>query len=307
MRKIRVISPYFFMPEKRGEIKVLKKWALLLLVCFFILGINLEPALAILTQGDFVPCCRRQSILTDSQVKLYQVQKGDTLWDIARRFNVDMKTITMINKLDDNSILTIGQTLELPYRKASFHLITRGETLWDIASRYDISVDQLQKMNPDKNPRSLKIGDRLNIPSSTYQAVTTEVKPSRGISFGGAILAWPIIGMITSNYGWRQSGFHHGLDIAGDIGDSIKAADDGIVSFADYKSIYGRTVIIDHANNKQTLYAHLQKIYVKKGEKVSRGQLIASCGNTGRTTGPHLHFEVRKGNDTYDPLKYLRQ
>jgi LysM repeat protein len=286
---------------------VLKKWAALLVLCCLILGVSAETGLAVLTKGDFVPCCQRQSLLTDSQVKLYQVAKGDTLWDIARRFNVDLKTITMINKLDDNSNLSIGQTLELPYRSSSIHVISRGETMWDIASRYDISVGQLQKMNPDKNPRRLKIGDKLTIPSSVRQDIAGEVKPSRGISFSGAVLAWPIIGVITSNYGWRKSGFHHGLDIAGDIGDSIKAADDGIVSFADYKSVYGRTVIIDHANKQQTLYAHLQNIYVKKGQEVRKGQKIATCGISGRTTGPHLHFEVREDSDTYDPLKYLRQ
>jgi len=285
---------------------VIKKWIGSLVLCVFLLGLIASPAAAGLDKGTFCPCCTIQNISTDSQLIFYQIQKGDTLWDISRKNNVDLKTIMIINDLNENSILTVGQTLEIPYSRSRIHIVRSGETMWSIAVRYDTGMQDIQKANANKNPRNLKIGDKLIIPDSTCRTTVFSEQSSRGRSLSSLVFSWPITGRITSRYGWRNSGFHHGLDIAGDIGDSIKAAASGYVLFAGYKPVYGNTVVIDHSNGKQTVYAHAQKIYVKKNQYISRGQVIATIGVTGNTTGPHLHFEIRKGQQTVDPLKYLR-
>lgn len=131
-------------------------------------------------------------------------------------------------------------------------------------------------------------------------------QPSRAISSRSLSYAWPLVGTITSAYGWRKSGFHHGLDIAGSKGDPIRAAADGVVIFSGYKPVYGNMVILKHTDERQTVYAHAQVLKVREGEKVRKGQIIATVGTTGRTTGPHVHFEIREHDKTADPLKFLR-
>lgn len=141
-----------------------------------------------------------------------------------------------------------------------------------------------------------------------------EARASAGIVssvVGSGQMIWPISGPITSPYGWRvhpiygRSIFHSGLDIAGDYGDPIRAADDGTVTYAGWISGYGNTVMIDHGNGLVTLYGHNQELAVSDGQHVSKGQVISYCGSTGNSTGPHCHFEVRMNGSTTNPLNYL--
>lgn len=136
-------------------------------------------------------------------------------------------------------------------------------------------------------------------------STTTESAGSTGS------MLWPIQGEITSPYGWRThpifgtQRYHSGIDIAGDYGDPIKAADGGIVSDASWWSGYGNMVVIDHGGNIQTLYGHCSQLLVSEGQHVSKGQVIALVGATGYATGPHLHFEVRQNGSPVDPMGYL--
>lgn len=124
---------------------------------------------------------------------------------------------------------------------------------------------------------------------------------------------WPSTGRISARFGTRsdpftgREAFHEGLDIAAAYGTSIKAAAAGRVTFAGVKSGYGNAVMISHKNNISTLYGHASKLLVKAGQTVKRGEVIAKVGSTGRSTGPHLHFEVLVNNSPVDPLKYLAQ
>jgi murein DD-endopeptidase MepM/ murein hydrolase activator NlpD len=243
-------------------------------------------------------------------VQQYQIKKGDTLWDIATKFQVSMASLMAYNQLSENSILTVGDAITIPTRSnpvtGTWHVVKSGETMWDIAFRYKLNVQTIVSANPSLHPENLQIGDRLSIPDRTGQLTSTAPQaPSRGLSFSG-VFSWPLVGTITSGFGWRKSGFHHGLDIAGDIGDPIRAAAAGKVIFAGYRDIYGRMVILEHLDGKQTIYAHAQKIKVKENQKVRSGQVIATVGISGRTTGPHLHFEVRDKNTARNPLAYLR-
>lgn len=125
------------------------------------------------------------------------------------------------------------------------------------------------------------------------------------IAGGVAFLENPSRGSITSNYGARWGKVHKGIDIAGNIGDPIKAALDGKVIEAYYSSSYGNVITIDHGNGIQTLYAHCSKLLAIVGQEVRCGDIIAKIGNTGRSTGPHLHFELKVNGSAINPIKYI--
>ena len=134
---------------------------------------------------------------------------------------------------------------------------------------------------------------------------------SGSYSGGNGSMSWPILGPITSPFGWRVhpiSGsrrFHSGLDIGGDYGMAVHAAADGTVIYSGWISGYGNAVIIDHGGGITTLYGHNQSLSVSVGQSVSRGQVIAACGSTGNSTGPHCHFEVRQNGEPVSPYNYL--
>ena len=118
-------------------------------------------------------------------------------------------------------------------------------------------------------------------------------------------LTWPLRGRITSMYGWRRGRHHDGIDIAARMGKPIVAAANGTVIFSGWRSGYGRMVVIQHNRWLKTVYGHTSRNYVRKGETVKQGQVIALVGSTGRSTGPHLHFEVRNAIGALDPMRYL--
>jgi len=118
-------------------------------------------------------------------------------------------------------------------------------------------------------------------------------------------LTWPLRGRITSMYGWRRGRHHDGIDIAARMGKPIVAAANGTVIFSGWRSGYGRMVVIQHNRWLKTVYGHTSRNYVRKGETVKQGQVIALVGSTGRSTGPHLHFEVRNATGAQDPMRYL--
>ena len=128
---------------------------------------------------------------------------------------------------------------------------------------------------------------------------------------GSGAMIWPLVGEITSEYGWRthpiygDARYHSGMDIGGDYGDPILAAAAGIVTYSGWISGYGYAVIIDHGGGISTLYGHNEALAVSEGQVVSQGQVIAYCGSTGNSTGPHCHFEVREGGEPVDPMGYL--
>lgn len=270
------------------------------------LAICVHPSAARLSASNFVPFSQVINSSNENKIKTHQIQKGDTLYRIARRNEVDLKYLMQTNNMDEDSILEIGTTIKIPKGKAegAVHVVAPGETFAMVAQRYGSTIVDLMAANQEINPLDIKTGDYLIIPN---ERITGDegITPSRGAKISGTLL-WPIMGAISSDYGQRKSGFHHGLDIANKIGTPIKAAESGTVSFAGTKSVYGRTVIVNHPDGKQTLYAHAKSLCVHKGEKVDRGEVIAYVGVSGVTTGPHLHFEVRIDKKTYDPLKYLR-
>lgn len=238
----------------------------------------------------------------NSFTRLYRVQPGDTLGAIARRNGVEADLVAAMNFLDPGTELEAGGYLVLPFEPEQTYRVKRGDTLWAIARRLRVDLRELIDRNGIQNPDRLQVGELLAIPVTPGAPAPVRValasrEPGR--------LGWPLWGEITSGYGWRGGEFHHGLDIAGESETVIRAAASGKVSFAGWKNgIYGRTVMIEHGD-LTTLYAHNSANLVREGQWVEKGQAIARVGSTGRTTGPHLHFEVYRGGGTVDPRRYL--
>lgn len=201
----------------------------------------------------------------------------------------------------------------------------QSETPSDIAVVYSkdadefIVVNSLQDSNKLRSNQELSISDAKepltvkdnNDNKPVVKAEGTQKPLSRGGSISNVIKAsstkmeWPLRGSITSPFGVRARDNHPGIDIAASIGTPIKAASDGKVVFAGWQDGYGNLLIIQASSGLQTYYAHTSKILVNEGQTVSTGQVVAKVGMTGRTTGPHLHFEVRKNGNPVNPLSYL--
>jgi murein DD-endopeptidase MepM/ murein hydrolase activator NlpD len=166
------------------------------------------------------------------------------------------------------------------------------------------------------NKRSTKISFG-RIPRKRLIPQTEEIKPEREYILKKRTkspietqspqkgMVWPLSGKITSLYGWRRGRHHDGIDIAARMGKPIVAAANGTVIFSGWRSGYGRMVVIQHNRWLKTIYGHTSRNYVRRGEKVTQGQVIALVGSTGRSTGPHLHFEVRNTLGAQNPMNYL--
>ena len=208
-----------------------------------------------------------------------------------------------------------------------YHTVQKGQTLFYIARAYDIDVNRLRQINGINDPSALQIGTRLWIPggrkvleiNSKKNKQVLAKKKEKGKKklkkksalhkYAKAVkgfLIWPVKGQITSRFGNRSGRHHDGIDIAARKGNPIVSAAAGKVMFSGWGPTgYGLMIIIKHNNNLTTVYAHNSHLHVYKNQMVKQGQRIASIGSTGRSTGPHLHFEVRNDSHPRDPLMYL--
>jgi murein DD-endopeptidase MepM/ murein hydrolase activator NlpD len=245
----------------------------------------------------------------------HKVAKGESLSVIAERYAVSVDTIMWSNSLSNPNRLKIGQTLKFPSISGVVHLVTRGESIWTIAKKYGVSRDEIVRTNQLDEPDKLKLKQALVIPGAKPLPVRNSpvAVASRGAassrssgSSSGDALIWPLSGRISSRFGFRWGRMHNGLDIAVPIGTPVKAAADGCVIFAGWRSGYGRLVILDHGAGVHTYYGHNSSFTVSAGDAVAAGDRIALSGNSGVSTGPHLHFEVRVNGRARNPLDYLR-
>lgn len=245
-----------------------------------------------------------------TQGQLYRVKKGDTLWGLARGLGVDLGVLMAMNYLSPGDTIYAGQQIRLPVEPDKTYQVRQKDTLWAIAQQFEVDLKALMAANKITKPESLQVGTILTIPGNPL-AIAVTGRPANHAAAVSRLkeirLSWPVQGKITSLYGQRGGEFHHGMDIGASHGADIKAALDGVVIFSGYKNkIYGNVVEIKHEHDLITVYAHTSKNLVKVGEKVARGQKIALVGATGRTTGPHVHFELKINDQTFNPLHYLK-
>lgn len=204
------------------------------------------------------------------------------------------------------------------------HTVQAGQTLYRIARAYGVTVDAIAETNNIEDPTQLKAGQELWIPGAKENKPVPEFdapeptppsrplapevrKPARLVEVGkkDGVLAWPLKGVLYARFGRKGKEPHDGIDLAAPAGTPVKTAAPGTVLFAGDQKGYGLIVIIEHDNGLVTLYAHNRDVRVKTNQRVREGQVVATVGDSGRTSGPHLHFEVRKEGAPVDPLEYL--
>jgi len=194
-------------------------------------------------------------------------------------------------------------------------VVRPGDNLFRIGKAYDVAYEELARVNRIKDVSQIHVGQRIFIPGATRQLpveTITPVEPSPATpsmpevpdsSVDGFI--WPVKGTINSGFGPRGISSHDGIDIGAPEGTPIRAIEKGEVIYSDQLRGYGNIIIVRHTGGFISVYAHNEANLVREGQAVSRGEVIARVGNTGRVTGPHLHFEIRKNNAAQDPLRYL--
>lgn len=208
------------------------------------------------------------------------------------------------------------------------HLVEKGQTLYRIARAYSLSVEELMDANRIDDPRELRAGELLYIPGSVQKKTVPEYdspepeaqprplvtnanipekKPPKVVKVGkgSGALEWPLRGVLYARFGKKGKEPHDGIDLAAPAGQPVKTAAIGTVLFAGEQKGYGLIVIVEHDDGLITLYAHNRDLRVKTGQKVRSGQVVATVGDSGKTSGPHLHFEVRRDGVPVDPLDLL--
>lgn len=258
------------------------------------------------------------------EIYQHEVKDGETLKSIADKYSLkNVNTIVWLNGLDPKAPIKPGQILKILPVDGVLHKVKKGDTICSIAKTYGLIgkdedcgsgaqpiVDYPFNTFTDDN-FGLQVGQYVVVPDGVMptpdQGVTTFAQ--RLTANAGAVSAtgqfiWPTSGVITQRFSW----YHKGVDIANHVGTSILAADSGKVIVAGWtdNTGYGNRVMIDHGNGYVTLYGHMSQVNVQVGQTVHRGDVIGLMGSTGRSTGPHCHFEIRHGGGNEDPLSYLK-
>jgi murein DD-endopeptidase MepM/ murein hydrolase activator NlpD len=194
-----------------------------------------------------------------------------------------------------------------PTPSGVYHTILPGETLWRISRSYGVPVETLARANGITDVRRIPAGTRLFIPDGREPGAglpdTEEVAHARAT---GLDLAWPVRGRLTSRWGGRRGARHDGIDLSAPAGTLVRASESGRVVYSGSGlSDYGNLIVIRHAGDYATVYAHNRRNHVRRGDLVAKGDGIAEVGRTGNASGPHLHFEVRRRDRPVDPLRYL--
>ncbi len=276
----------------------------------FSLAMNVEGSA--ISKPDLIDT--EEAKIGSKSIREYIVAEGDSIGRIASKFNISIDTILWANNLAATSYIKPNQKLVIPPVSGVLHTVAKGDTLTKIASKYAGSVDIINSFN-NIEEKGLIAGEKIMVPGgriiytakprATVASLPTQsYKPSSNIVSTGKML-WPSACQRISQYyrGW----LHTGIDIACPSGSALKAADGGVVTRVQYlKTGYGYNVIINHGGGKQTLYGHMSRIDVVAGQRVEKGEVIGLEGSTGRSTGPHLHFEVIINGSKVNPLSYIR-
>ncbi|MCC5909560.1 MAG: peptidoglycan DD-metalloendopeptidase family protein [Clostridiaceae bacterium] len=263
---------------------------------------------------------------TDEE-KVHAVAAGESSWVIARKYDLSVEDIEKANPTINPDRLQIGQEISLivprPYISVKTKQYVELVQEIDFETEYEETEalykgDRKITVQGAKGKREIKgylvkengnVVDTQVVEEKILSEPTTRViaegTTPRPATVATGTFIRPTRGRLTSGFGMRWGRRHEGIDIAASTGTSITAADAGRVSFAGVRGAYGNLVIIDHENGYQTYYAHASKLLVKRGDRVYKGEEIAKVGSTGRSTGPHLHFEVRKNGTPVNPLQFV--
>lgn len=248
------------------------------------------------------------------QATVYTVEEGDTIASIAAKFDISTNTILWANGLSSSNTLKVGDHLTILPVTGVLHTVNSGDTVLGVAQKYDADAKELVEFNGLSDSSKLSIGQKLIVPDGYIAPVSTptissqrrvaQADPSTDTppppsAPSGSGFVWPTTTKHISQY-FRWG--HTGIDIDNRSRPPVYAASEGTVEFAGWLGGYGNLLIVNHGGGLQTYYAHNDKFYVGKGQSVTKGQAIAQMGSTGRSTGPHVHFEVRRNGSPINPL-----
>jgi len=247
-------------------------------------------------------------------LETYTVQSGDTILAIAAKYGLQPETIMWANpEIERNpDRISIGDQIKVLPINGALHAVKSGDTLSSLAAKYKVAADAIvgyQGNSLSDASAALVVGAEIVVPGGQKATIAQQVVttysgsiPNSATKGSGAFL-WPTGGSITQKY-WSG---HAAIDIGSWTGAPVKASDGGYVVEAGrgWSSGYGNHIVIDHGNGYSTLYAHLNSIFVGPGENVTKGQQLGTVGNTGNSTGPHLHFEVIYQGVRRNPYSYL--
>jgi len=262
------------------------------------------------------------------EAKEHVVASGDNTWTIAKKYDLTVDDIKKANPDINPEKLKIGQKISLVVPKPYINVRTKEYAELVEAVPFDTKTETtdtlykgdkkivVQGVEGSKEVKAYIIKENgvevgrevveervLQEPKTKVVAEGTKARPA---TMATGLFSNPTRGRLTSVFGTRWGAKHTGIDVAAKTGTTVTAADGGKVTFASTNGSYGNLIIIDHENGYQTYYAHLNRFSVKKGERVYKGQKIGEMGNTGRSTGPHLHFEVRKNGIPINPLGFVK-
>jgi len=266
---------------------------------------------------------------TDEE-KIHIVEKGDTVWGIASRYNITVEELERANPDMNPKLIRPDDKLSLIVPKPYVTVVTYEEKTYKEDVKYETTYKNSSSLYKDQTrvQTSGKHGTKevvAKVEKHNGVEVSKEVLSEKLVKeprtavvlrgtkavppvLGSGVFKTPTSGRLTSAFGTRWGNqFHHGIDLASRVGTPIKAADSGVVTFAGWKYPYGYMVEISHGGGFTTRYGHASKLYVKKGDKVSPRETIAAVGNTGVSTGPHVHFEIRKYGVAKNPYSYLNK
>lgn len=252
-------------------------------------------------------------------VEIYQVRGGDTLARIASAYGVTVDTIVWENNLPASGNIKPGQELKILPVSGIEYTVKPGETISGIAKKYNVDPEDIMDYNNIESEELIFPGDVIIIPNGIKKAPPTpqrqeylaglqkddykKVDVPDDYQGGSSGLVWPMPAATRLSQKFWSG--HRAIDVpCRDC--EVKAAGDGIVELAGWQKGYGNTIVINHGNGLKTRYAHAKQLLVSAGQSVKQRETIMISGSTGRSTGPHLHFEVKKNNMLVDPLNYVR-
>lgn len=267
-------------------------------------GVDITPITIDVSLGDEVIELNDEN---DADIVEYEVAAGDNLSSIAGKFNITVDTILWANDLNSKSSIKVGQKLVILPVSGISYKVKSGDTVSGLASKFNVTERDIVDFNKTNNNK-LVIGESIIIPggkvSVSSRVVTTNTGSTKSVGTKNTAntgsMAKPIGGGAIKTQGIHG---HNGVDFGAPIGTVVFAALDGVVTLTRggdaWNGGYGNYIVIKHSNGIQTLYAHLSSIGIDQGETVSRGQSIGRSGNSGQSTGPHLHFEVRGARNPF--------
>jgi LysM repeat protein len=242
-------------------------------------------------------------VLSGLEVETVTVRPGDTISEIAQQYGLELDTVLSFNGIQNVHRLQVGKQLKIPNLDGVMYTVRRGDSLSSIAQGFGVSVNTILDVN-NLQSDVIQPADELFVPGGRMN----DIERKRIL---GELFVYPTRGRLTSRYGWRISpftgirSFHNGVDLANAVGTPVWASMEGVVKSVGYNQAYGNYIILNHRGGYQTLYGHMDTISVKTGQRIGQRQRLGTMGNTGYSTGSHLHFSIYRWGSTLDPYNGL--